>query len=178
MTDERNFWRFWLGGLCLLATMAAMNPFLSFVMSPMGIIDHQMAGTGAMVDAIQFGWKVAGALTLARVSIALDLVFIAVYSWGAFLGGRAMRREAAPLLRQLGTLIMFAAVLYPILDYAETISQFVQVMTFRGSDQLAGIAAAVRPFKSLVFLVTLIGLLTALTLRRMSRRKGEGDAEQ
>ncbi len=170
MTDERNFWAFWLGGLFLLAIMVAMNPFLSFALSPMGIIDHQTAATGAKVDAIQFGWKVGGALTLARVSMALDLVFIAVYSWGAYLGGRVMRREAAPLLRRLGMLIMIAAALYPILDYTETICQFIQVMTFKGSDQLAGIAAKVRPFKSLDFLVTLIGLITALTVRLLARR--------
>lgn len=171
MNDERNFWLFWLSGLLLLAVMAGMNPSLSLVMSPMGIIDHQMAETGARVDDIQFGWKVGGVLTLARISIALDLVFIAVYSWGAFLGGRVMRREASPMVRRLGLLIMIAAALYPILDYTETISQFVQVMTFTGSDFLAGLAANVRPYKSVDFLVTLIGLLTALALRRMARRR-------
>jgi hypothetical protein len=171
MNGERNFWLFWLGGLFLLAIMAAMNPFLSLAMSPMGIIDHQMAGTGVRVDDIQFGWKVGGVLTLARISIAIDLVFIAVYSWGAYLGGRMMRQETSPVLRRLGTLIMVAAALYPILDYTETICQFVQVINFKGSDLLSGIAATVRPFKSADFLVTLIGLIVALTLRRMTRSK-------
>ncbi len=171
MKDERNFWAYWLGGLLLLSIMAAINPFLSLAMSPMGIVDHQMAGSGAQVDAIQFGWKVDGVLILARISIALDLVFIAVYSWGAYLGGRVMRRENSPMLSRLGTLIMVAAALYPILDYAETICQFIQVMTFKGSDLLAGIAATVRPFKSVDFLVTFIGLIVALTLRRTARHK-------
>ena len=81
-----------------------------------------------------------------------------------------MRREASPVLKRLGTVIMIAAALYPLLDYAETICQFIQVMTFKGSDTLAHIAATVRPVKSVDFLVTLIGLLTALALRRMARR--------
>jgi hypothetical protein len=171
MRDERTFWTYWLGGLLLLATMAVMNVFLSLPTSPLGIIDHQTAGTGARVDDIQFGWKAGSVLTIARISIALDLVFIAVYSWGAYLGGRVMRQEASPVLRRLGTVIMIAAALYPILDYTETICQFIQVISFKGSDLLSGIAATVRPFKSVDFLVTLIGLLTALVLRRMARRK-------
>jgi hypothetical protein len=171
MKNERQFWRYWLGGLLLLAIMAVMNVFLSLPSSLLGIIDHQTAGAGARVDDIQLGWKTGGVLTLAKISIALDLVFIAVYSWGAYLGGRVMRQEASPMLRRLGALIMIAAALYPILDYTETICQFIQVMTFKGSDVLAGIAATVRPFKSVDFLVTLIGLLTALALRRMARRK-------
>jgi hypothetical protein len=171
MKGERTFWMYWLGGLLLLATMAVMNVFLSLPTSPLGIIDHQTAGTGARVDDIQFGWKAGSVLTLARISIALDLVFIAVYSWGAYLGGRVMRQETSPMLRRLGTLIMIAAALYPILDYTETICQFIQVTSFKGSDLLSGIAATVRPFKSVDFLVTLIGLLAALALRRMARRK-------
>jgi hypothetical protein len=171
MKNERQFWRYWLGGLLLLAIMAVMNVFLSLPSSPLGIIDHQTAGTGARVDDIQFGWKAGGVLTLARISIALDLVFIAVYSWGAYQGGRVMRQETSPMIRRLGTVIMIAAALYPILDYTETLGQFIQVMTFKGSDLLSGIAATVRPFKSVDFLVTLIGLLTALALRRMARRK-------
>jgi 1,4-dihydroxy-2-naphthoate octaprenyltransferase len=171
MRDERTFWTYWLSGLLLLVTMAVMNIFLSLPSSPLGIIDHQTAGTGARVDDIQFGWKAGGVLTLARISIALDLVFIAVYSRGAYLGGRVMRQETSPMLRRLGTLVMIAAALYPILDYTETLSQFAQVISFKGSDVLAGIAATVRPFKSVDFLVTLIGLLTALALRQVARRK-------
>jgi hypothetical protein len=171
MKDERNFWAYWLSGLLLFAIMALMNVFLSLPTSPMGIIDHQTAGTGARVDDIQFGWKAGGTLTLARISMALDLVFIAVYSRGAYLGGRVMRQESSPMLKRLGALIVIAAAFYPFLDYAETICQFIQVMTFKGSDLLAGIAASVRPFKSVDFLITLTGLLIALALRRTARRK-------
>ena len=169
-STERTFWRFWLGGLMLLAIMAAMNPLLANETAPWAIIDHQMANKAARVDAIQTAWAADGNLMLARISVAIDLVFIAIYSWGAYCGGRVMRREASPVLKRLGTIIMIAAAFYPLLDYTETICQFIQVMTFKGSDTLAHIAATARPIKSVDFLVTLIGLLTALALRRMARR--------
>jgi len=41
---ERNFWRFWLGGLLILAAMIAMNPWFVTDASPWGIRDHQAAG--------------------------------------------------------------------------------------------------------------------------------------
>jgi hypothetical protein len=169
-SSERAFWRYWLGGLLLLMVMAAINPLLANPVAPWAIIDHQMAGSAARVDAIQNAWAADGKLALARFSIAVDLLFIAIYSWGAFLGGRMMRQEALPVLRRLGSVIIIAAALYPFLDYAETICQFVQIMTFKGSDILAQIAATARPIKSVDFLVTFVGLLTALALRRMARR--------
>jgi hypothetical protein len=67
-------------------------------------------------------------------------------------------------------LIMVAALLFCVTDYAETISQFVQAMQYKGSDLLAGIAATARPIKSLAWVITFVGLLAALLLRRMAAR--------
>ena len=167
---ERNFWRFWLGGLLILAAMIAMNPWFVTDVSPWGIRDHQSAGSAARVDAIQAAWQAAGVLGQARLGIAIDLVYIAVYSFGAYCGGRLFAQSQNVSLRRLGWIIVAAAVVVGIADYAETICQFIQVMQFKGSDLLASIAATAQPIKTTAFLVSFFGLLTALLIRRMTRR--------
>jgi hypothetical protein len=173
MQNENTFWRYWIGGLLLLAFMAALNPFLANATAPWAILDHQVAGSAARVDAIQQAWARDGVLNLARFSMAVDLLFIPVYSWGAYCGGRVMRGETNPKLRRVGWLVMVAASLYPFLDYTETICQFIQAMQFQGNDSLAEIAATVKPVKSVVFLITLFGLLAALAVRRFGNTNGK-----
>jgi hypothetical protein len=167
---EKRFWRFWLSGLLILAIMIAMNPWFSNEVSPWGIRDHQSAGTAIRIDEIQAAWQAAGVMNLARLGIAIDLVYIAVYSFGAYCGGRLFAQSAQPYLRRLGWVIVAAAIILGVADYAETICQFVQAMTFRGSDSLAGIAATAQPIKSTAFLTSFAGLLAALGLRRMANR--------
>jgi hypothetical protein len=167
---ERNFWRFWLGGLLILVAMIAMNPWFVTDVSPWGIRDHQSAGTAARVDAIQTAWQAVGVLRLARIGIAIDLVYIAVYSFGAYCGGRLFAQSGLPTLRRLGWVIVAAAIIVGVADYAETICQSIQAMTFKGSDQLAGIAATAQPIKTTAFLTSFFGLLTALLIRRITRR--------
>lgn len=167
---EKRFWRYWLGGLLILAIMIAMNPWFTNGVSPWGIRDHQSAATALRVDAIQAAWQAAGVMNLARFGIALDLIYIGVYSFGAYCGGRLFAQSERPSLRRLGWIIIAAAVVVGVADYAETICQFVQAMTFKGDDMLASIAATAQPIKSTAFLTTFIGLLAALLLRRMARR--------
>lgn len=167
---EKRFWRYWLGGLLILAVMIAMNPWFANEVSPWGIRDHQSAATAMRVDAIQAAWQAAGVMNLARLGIAIDLVYIGVYSFGAWCGGRLFAQSEKPLLRRLGGGIMIAAVVVGIADYAETLCQFWQAMTFKGSDRLAQIAATAQPIKSIAFLASFVGLLAALLLRRMARR--------
>lgn len=169
---ERAFWRYWLGGLLMLALMIAMNPWFVTDISLLGIGDHQAAATAVRVDAIQAAWQAAGVLGLARLGIAIDLVYIAVYSFGAYCGGRLFAQAEKPMLRRLGWVIVAAAIIVGVADYAETICQFIQIMTFKGSDLLAGIAATAQPIKSVAFLITFFGLLVALFIRRMTRRAG------
>lgn len=167
---ERNFWRYWLGGLLILAAMIAMNPWFSNEVSPWGIRDHQAAGTAARIDAIQGAWQAAGVMNLARIGIAMDLIYIGIYSFGAYCGGRLFAGSERPSLRRLGWIIVAAAIIVGVADYTETICQFIQAMTFKGSDLLAGIAATAQPIKSIAFLTTFFGLLAALAVRRMTRR--------
>lgn len=166
----RSFWRYWLGGLLLLALMIAMNPWFSNDVSPWGIRDHQAAATAVRVDAIQFAWQAAGVLNLARLGMAIDLIYIAVYSFGAYCGGRLFGQASQPMLRRLGWVVIASAIILGAADYIETFCQFIQIMTFKGSDLLAGIAATAQPIKSVAFLITFFGLLAALFLRRIKRR--------
>jgi hypothetical protein len=167
---ERRFWRYWLGGLLILAVMIAMNPWFTNPVSPWGIRDHQSAGTAIRVDAIQAAWRAAGVMDLAQLGIAIDLIYIGVYSFGAYCGGRLFAQSARPHIRRLGWVIVAAALIVGVADYIETICQFVQALTFKGDDMLAGIAATAQPIKSTAFLVSFFGLLAALFLRRMARR--------
>ncbi|MBK8374501.1 hypothetical protein [Sphingorhabdus sp.] len=169
---EKTFWWFWLAGLLLLALQIFLNVWLSNPISPMGIGDHQSAGTAIRVDQIHLGWKAAGVLDLARISMVIDLIFIGTYAFGAWQGGRAMRAEGTYVLSALGGLIMAAAVVFLLTDYTETICQFIQVMFDQGDNLLADTAATVKPFKTVAFLVTFIGLLVALLFRRMARQAG------
>ncbi|WP_425232729.1 hypothetical protein [Sphingorhabdus sp.] len=168
---EKRFWRYWLGGLLILAIMIAMNPWFTNDVSPWGIRDHQSAATALRVDAIQAAWQAAGVMNLARFGIALDLVYIGVYSFGAYCGGRLFAQSEKLSLRRLGWVIMAAALVVGVADYVETICQFVQAMTFEGSDVLAGVAATAQPIKSTAFLTSFFGLLAALLLRRMARAR-------
>lgn len=167
---ERNFWRFWLGGLLILAAMIAMNPLFVNDVSPWGIRDHQSAATAMRVDAIQAAWQAAGVMDIARWAIALDLVYIAVYSFGAYCGGRMFRAAEKPALQRLGWMIMIAANVVCVCDYVETICQFIQALRFAGNDRLAEIAAAAQPIKSTAFLISLFGIIAALVVRRRARR--------
>ncbi|MCC5611667.1 hypothetical protein LC612_34285 [Nostoc sp. CHAB 5834] len=169
---ERNFWRFWLIGLLMLAAMIAMNPWFSNAVSPWGIGDHQAAATAARVDAIQRAWRSDGVFNLARLAMIIDLIFIAVYSFGAYCGGRLFAHATKPLLRRLGWVIIAAAIIFGTADYIETICQLFQILRLKGSDLLAGIAATVQPMKSIAFLITFFGLLAALFLRRTTRSAG------
>lgn len=170
MRSEKAFWWFWLGGIALLAAMALKNPSLATAIAPNGIVDHQAASTAAAVDAIQQAWADKGVLTLARISMVIDLIFIGIYTRGALGGGLIFRSYNNAILRRLGTLIAIAAVIFGLADYSETISQFVEIMQFRGSDILSTIHSTAQPIKSVSFIVTLVGLLTALVLRRMASR--------
>ena len=168
---ERNFWRYWLGGLLMLAAMIVMNNWLTNDISPWGIRDHQSAASAMRVDAIQNAWAAAGMLDLARISIAIDLIYIAVYSYGAYCGGWIFAGHTNSGLKKLGWLIVIAAVILAIADYTETICQFIQALQFKGNDVLAKIAATAQPIKSLAFLTTFLGVLAALFMRRIANRR-------
>jgi hypothetical protein len=167
---ERRFWRFWLSGILLLAALIVMNVWLVTVAAPLGISDHQAAGNAARVDIIHAGWAASGVMDLAIYSMELDLIFIAVYAWGAFAGGRMFAASSLPSLMRLGKIIIVAAVGFAIADYAETLSQLIQAAFTGGNDMLSGVAATARPIKLILFLVTFFGVLICLAIRSWKSR--------
>lgn len=169
---ERRFWRYWLAGILLLALQIVLNVWLVNDVSPLGISDHQAAGSAMRVDAIHAGWQASDVMKLALSSMILDCLFIGVYSWGAYAGGRLFASRQNALLSRLGKIITVAALGFCAADYAETISQLVQAIRGQGSDSLAYVAATMRPVKTIAFLVTFFGLLMALYIRRTTRRAG------
>lgn len=167
---ERRFWRFWLSGILLLAALIVMNVWLVTEAAPLGISDHQAAGNAARVDIIHADWAASGVMDLAIYSMEADLIFIAVYAWGAFAGGRMFAASPHAMLARLGKVIMVAAVGFAIADYAETISQLVQAAVTGGHDMLSGVAATARPVKTILFSVTFFGVLVGLAIRSWKRR--------
>ncbi len=167
---ERRFWTFWLSGILLLAAQIVMNVWLVTEAAPLGISDHQAAATAARVDIIHAGWVASDVMDLAIYSMELDLLFIAVYAWGAFAGGRMFAASSLPMLARLGKVIIAAAIGFAITDYVETISQLTQAALTGGHDMHAGVAAKARPIKMILFMVTFFGLLIGLAIRNWKSR--------
>jgi hypothetical protein len=163
---EKRFWRYWLGGLLLLGIMVVMNAWLSNDVSPWGIRDHQSAGSASRIDAIQVAWQAAGVMNFARLSIFIDLIYIAIYSYGAYCGGRLFAASGAGASKAIGWTVVAAAIVLGIADYIETIGQFIQAIRFAGNDRLAQIAAIAQPVKSTAFLTTFFGIILCLLRRR------------
>ncbi len=166
MKLERYFWRFWLGGLAIMAIMIALNPMFVSDVSPWGIRNHQSAGSAAQVDAIQSAWQAAGVMEYAPAMLALDFAYIAMYSFGAFCGGRMFFATNLAPLKWLGVIVLAAAVLIAVADSIETVCQLIQVLQVKGDDRLAGIAAAAQPIKSTGFFTSLVAIPLALAVRR------------
>lgn len=170
--NERNFWRMWLGGLVLFALVIWESWPLAIPAVPGGILDHQSAGSAAEVDRIQQAWIAAGLYERARTAMIGDLVFIGVYGLGAWYGGLAFMEHPAAKMRRLGMMVVAASALFVLSDYTETFAQVIQLLERRGSDNLAGVAAWVRPIKIAAWLVTFGGILAGLAVRRFSPRAG------
>lgn len=170
--NERNFRRIWPAGLALFALVIWLSLPLAIPDVPGGILDHQSAGSAAQVDAIQQAWSIAGLHDRALTAMIGDLVFIGVYGLGAWYGGLAFMEHPAAKMRRLGMMVVAASALFVVSDYTETLAQVIQLLERRGSDNLAGVAAWVRPIKIAAWLVTFGGILAGLAVRRFSPRAG------
>lgn len=164
--NQRNFWRYWLGGIMLFSVLVLIGTQLSLAEAPGGIQNHQVAGSAARIDEIQNAWRSAGLLPAAKLAMALDLVFIGVYGLGALMGGLLFRRFEAVPMRRLGSLVAAASITFIVTDYGETICQFIQLMNFAGNDTLAATAATLQPIKMIAVLVTFVGILAGLFAQR------------
>jgi hypothetical protein len=168
----RLFWIFYVIGMAVFAYIATTNAQLATHASPGGILDHQSAATGMRVEQIHDAWKEKGVFGFAQLSMSLDLVFITFATLAGIVGGYLMAR-AGGARGMLGWVVLGVWTVFGACDYIETSSQLVQVLQDRGSDDLAGLAAAVRPAKMLTFvagtLMIWAGLIwTWLAARRTS----------
>lgn len=170
MSLKRAFLWSWIGGLVLFAIVIALGMPLVLTEVPGGILDHQAAATAAEVDRIQAAWRSAGLWNQAAIAMAGDLVFIGVYGIGCVLGGLWFFLSTNQTLRILGIVGLLSGATFLLTDYAETISQFIQLWRFEGDDDLAGLAATVRPIKVAAWIVATLAILIALLLEWRSRR--------
>jgi hypothetical protein len=170
MKDHRPQLKFWLIGLAMFGALIALG-FVRGDASQYTILDHQAAGTAAMVDTIQADWRANGLRQLAIISMIGDLIFIGFYGCGAFIAGRSFSRIETGLLRGLGVIIAGAAVVFLITDYVETILQLIQLLREQGSDWMAGTAATARPIKVAAWIVTFVGVLLSLGIWQLAARK-------
>ncbi|MEM8726549.1 MAG: hypothetical protein AAGE86_13610 [Pseudomonadota bacterium] len=165
--SEKADLRIWIWGLIAFAIVIALGATLD-ADTPYGIVDHQSAGTAAQVDTIQSAWKDAGLRWLAMAAMAGDLIFIGIYSLGAWRAGRSFARIGNFAVVVIGHQIAIAAVIFCVTDYIETSLQLVQLVHDQGSDGMAGTAAFMQPIKIVAWIATFLGVIIALVVRRIS----------
>lgn len=171
MTKQAIQVRTWLIGFGVFAVVFVLAVFLS-QQSAFGIPDHQLAASGARVDEIQAVWRADGVRILVILSMVADLAFIGVYGLGSVLLGKSCIRLAGKILPLLGRLIVMGGVAFMAADYCETLLQIFQMVTERGVDWMAAVAAAMQFPKNLAFAVTFLGALLGLLLHRFSKPAG------
>ena len=164
--SKRTFLIFWIGGLVIFAGSLVLHAPLAIEAVPGGILDHQGAPHAVAVDAIQRAWRDAGLLETAKTAMISDLVFIGIYGLGAALGGLYFRASGRALgkdgLTGLGVAILAAGVVFLVTDYAETITQLIQLTRFAGNDAMAGFASSMGVPKALSFLFSFFAVPVAL----------------
>ncbi|KAF0186460.1 MAG: hypothetical protein IV086_08585 [Hyphomonadaceae bacterium] len=169
-TQWRLFWIFYLTGLSAFAYIAATNTAFVTEVSPGGILDHQSAGVGAVADRIHAAWKEKGSFGFAKVSMSLDLVFITFQTLAGVTAGYLIARKGG-VKGMLGWTILGVWLVFGACDYIETTCQLVQVLQDRGSDELAGLAASVKPVKVAAFLGGTLLLWAGLIWTGIAGRK-------
>lgn len=166
----RTFLAWWLGGLALFALVLWLHAPLAIAAVPGGIGDHQAAGSAAEVERIHAAWRAAGVYDTARTAMIADLVFIGVYTIGAALGGRVLRASGGGTMRLIGDAVLAGAIVFGVTDYLETVCQLVQLAQNQGSEALAATGSTVRPVKIIAWLVTFLGIIAGLAVRRFVGR--------
>lgn len=171
MSEKINV-RFWLIGLGVFLLVMAASASVTQGDVTFGIVDHQAAATAQKVDEIQTQWREGGVRNLAIIAVLCDLGWIWIYALGSFLAGREFATKRQGVLRAIGFMVSAAAILFAVTDYTETISQFIQLLDDKGSDNLAAIAATLQPIKIVAFLATFFLLILALLVDRFTRSTG------
>jgi hypothetical protein len=159
--------RGWLIGLALFALVILLSTALQRA-SAYGIVEHQLAGTAQRVNEIQQAWRADGVRWLAILAMLADLVFIGVYGWGSWIAGRSFMAMRRKRLQWLGAFVAAAAAVFLLTDYAETVLQIIQLIRDQGSDAMAQTAASMQQVKLASLVVTVVGVIAGLLVRRFS----------
>ncbi|MEL6530543.1 MAG: hypothetical protein AAFQ27_11315 [Pseudomonadota bacterium] len=159
--------KLWSIGVLMLVALIVLG---AVVMgdSAFSLPDHQSAGTAARVDEIQTAWKAEGYLGLHTIGMVGDLVFIVVYSVGAWRAGTSLRAYGGGFLSILGLFTMAMAVLFFVTDITETTLQLVQMLTAKGVDWMAGVAAFAQPIKMAAFVASFFAVLMGWLVARFT----------
>lgn len=159
--------RYWLIGIGMLVALIALGQF-THANTAFNIVDHQAAGSAATVNEIHADWSNAGVYEMSLAGMIGDLVFIGVYSWGAFRAGRSMQSQPGAFARALGLIAVIGAAVFCVTDYGETIAQIIQMVQNAGSDSLAELAGTMQPIKFVSFIATFFAVLSGLVVVRFS----------
>ncbi len=159
--------KLWLIGLAAFAVVIALSAYLRA--NSIGIVEHQLAGTAERVNEIQAQWRADGMRGWAIVGMLSDLVFIGIYGVGAWIAGRSLAASGGGLLKAVGWVAAIAGAVFLLTDYVETILQVVQLIREAGSDGMAGTAAAMQTPKTLAWIVSFLGVIIGLVVRRFVR---------
>ena len=166
----RLFWIFYVISWAVFAYIAVTNTQMVTAVSPGGILDHQSAATAMRADQIQNAWKAKGTFDFAKLSMSLDLVFITFATLAGIVAGYLMARAGGP--RGLfGWLVLGVWAVFGACDYIETTSQLAQLLRDGGNDQLAGLAASVKPAKMAAFIAGTLMLWAGLVWTWIAARK-------
>ncbi|QUL38504.1 hypothetical protein [Erythrobacter sp. JK5] len=160
-------WWFWCGVAAFALAVYVHLPLMTEGV-PGGIADHQAAPDAATINAIQQSWRSDGLWTQAAVAMVVDLVFIGIYGVGCLLGGIYFRASDRTVLLALGWVAYLSAIAFVISDYGETISQIIQLWSFKGDDGLAMAASTLRPIKMVAFTSAFLAIIAALAIERFS----------
>ena len=167
----RNFWILWGGGLVFLAVLGIFSAPLITHVSLSPISDHQKAGSAEAVNIIQHMWRDLGIYNYAIKWFTAELVFIGIYMSGGIIGGRLIWQNASSTaLKKLGLICVILFGAFGLTDYVETICQYIQLVSFAGSDFLAGIAAFISGPKIVAFFAAGASMIVALVWRLIERR--------
>ncbi len=161
--------RWWIYGLIAFAIVIALSIPLQIV-TEFGISDHQYAATAARVDEIQSAWQAGGVFELGLVSMLADLVFIGIYSIGAWIAGRSMAETGHTVIKALGIAAYVCAVIFCVTDYTETSLQVIQMARAAGTDWMADTASTARPIKMASFTISFFAILAGVMMQRRAGR--------
>lgn len=167
MTQKIELKLFWIG-VAMLVGLIALG-VLVLGDSQFALPEHQAAATAARVDEIQQAWHAEGYFGIHLFGMVADLVFIVVYSLGAWRAGKGLRAQSGSLTSLIGLFVMGAAIVFFVTDITETSLQLTQMVMDQGVDWMAATAAFCQPIKMAAWTLSFLAVLLGLLANRLSR---------